>query len=233
MSRLYIIATPIGNLEDVSLRSLRILSEIEVLACEDTRVTRKLLSRHEIPYPRTCFSCHEHNEERVLNRIIGFLNGGVDVALCSDGGYPSISDPGYRVVSEAIKTGHDIDVIPGASAVPVALVASGLPTSSYIFKGFPPRKTGARCRFLEQDKDLEHTLIIFESPYRVGKLLADAYKVLGDRKAAVCLELTKKFESVHRDYLSDLATEFAERKVKGEVVVVIASANPKFTRSSE
>ncbi len=230
MATLYVIATPIGNLEDCSFRAVRILGEAGALACEDTRRTRRLLDRYEIPRPKTLFSYHEHNEAQAGKRILGLLRENVDVALCSDGGFPGISDPGYRVVSEAIEAGHRIDVIPGPSAVPTALLVSGLPASSFTFKGFPPRKSGQRQRFAALERDAPHTLVFFESPYRVGKFLADALEALGDRQAAVCIELTKKFERIHRGYLADLAREFDEKKVKGEITIVIAGNNPKFFR---
>jgi len=225
---LYVVATPIGNLEDVTLRALRVLGEVSVLACEDTRFTRKLLERHGIPRPRTLFSYHEHNEGRAGKRILGLLEQGQSVALCSDGGLPGISDPGYRIVSACRDRGFRVEVLPGPTAAATALVASGLSTASYTFKGFPPRKSGARRRFLEAERDLPHTLVVYESPHRVGKLLADARDVLGNRLAAVCIELTKKFEEVHRGYLDELAEQFAGVTPKGEVTVVISGSNPKF-----
>jgi 16S rRNA (cytidine1402-2'-O)-methyltransferase len=228
---LYVVATPIGNLEDVTHRALRVIGEADVLACEDTRRTRLLLDRYNIPAPRVLISYHEHNEERAGAGILAHLESGRTVALVSDSGMPGVSDPGYRIVNAARERGLPIEVIPGASAVSTALVASGLPSSSYTFKGFPPPKQSARRRWLRADGDLPHTLVIFESPRRLAKLLGDSLEVLGDRLAAVCIELTKKFESVHRGYLSDLAKEFSrEETVRGEVTVVIAGSNPKFVR---
>ncbi len=227
---LYLVATPIGNLEDLSYRAARVLGGVDALACEDTRLTRRIFARYEIPSPRTIFSYHEHNEERAGARILGLLREGASVALCTDGGCPGISDPGYRIITACNEAGHPIVVLPGPSAVHTALLASGLPTSSYTFKGFPPRKGGPRRRFLETDRDAPHTLVLFESPYRIGKLLEDAHAVLGDRMAAVCIELTKRFESIHRGYLRDLAEAFHDRKVKGEITLVIAGANEKFLR---
>ena len=150
------------------------------------------------------------------------------VVLCSDGGYPGISDPGYRLVSLAAERGIEYQVIPGASAVDVALLMSGLPTSSFTFKGYPPRRPGVLRRFFEEEKDMSHTLIIFESPFRVGATLSVALEVLGDRRAAVCIELTKKFERVRRGFLGQLCQEFCGAKIKGEVTIVIAGNNPKF-----
>jgi 16S rRNA (cytidine1402-2'-O)-methyltransferase len=230
MSRLTIIATPIGNLEDITLRALRVLAEVDALACEDTRRTGHLLEHHGIARPSMVFSYHEHNEQRVAERILGLLADGQHVGMCSNAGYPGISDPGYTAVSAAVDAGCDIEVVPGASAVPLALIGSGLPTSSYTFKGFPPRKSGKRRTFIEMDRDLPHTLVFYESPYRVGKFLADALAVLGDRRAAVSLELTKQFERTHRGWLSELVELFAGETVRGEVTVVVAGNHPKFTR---
>jgi 16S rRNA (cytidine1402-2'-O)-methyltransferase len=229
MSTLFVIATPIGNLEDITLRGIRVLGEVDVLACEDTRHTRILFEKHGIKSPRTILSYREQNEERAGVRILGLLGGGASVGLCSDAGYPGISDPGYRIISQAIAAGHKVEVIPGAGAVSPALLSSGLPTSSYTFKGFPPKKPGARRRFLEMDRESPHTLVLFESPFRVLKLLEAAREILGNRMAAVCLELTKRFEQVHRGSLEELCALFTDRTVKGEVVIVIAGSNPKFT----
>lgn len=231
--KLLIIATPIGNLEDLTLRARRVLGEVEALACEDTRHTRILLDRYDIPRPRLLFSYHEHNEDRAAQRILGLLASGQNVGLCSNAGYPGISDPGYVVISQAVSRGFAIEVMPGASAVPTALLSSGLPTSSFTFKGFPPRKTGRRRAFLEAERDLPHTLVFYESPNRLGALLQTALEVLGDRQAAVCIELTKMFEDVRRGLLSDLVKEFEETQVKGEVAVVIAGNNPKFARDPD
>lgn len=227
---LYVIATPIGNLEDITLRALRVLGEVDALACEDTRFTRKIFERHQIPAPKTILSYHEHNEQRAGERILGLLRSGRSVGLCSDGGCPGISDPGYRIISTCHDNGFRVEVIPGADAASTALLASGLSTASFTFKGFPPRKTGPRKRYLETDRDSPHTLVIFESPYRVGKLLVDALEVLGNRLAAICIELTKMYEEVHRGYLEDLVEEFRDAKLRGEVTIVIAGNNPKFRK---
>lgn len=229
---LYVVATPIGNLDDLSRRALQALSSAHVLACEDTRRTRQLLARHQIPIPHVMISYREGNEEIVGEQIMRHLQDGRTVALCSDSGYPGISDPGYRLVKLAVERGAPFTVVPGACAVEVALVISGLPTSSFTFKGYPPRKPGPLQRFLEQDRDSPHTLVLYESPMRAAATLAAALSTLGDRRAAVCVELTKKFERVSRGYLSDLAREFANTRVRGEVTVVIAGNNPKFMRPS-
>lgn len=232
MATLYVVATPIGNLEDMSHRATRVLGEAGVIACEDTRKTRVLLDRYGIRPRARMLSYHAHNETQAGRKILKILSQGQDVALCSNAGYPGISDPGFRIITAALEQGRRLEVIPGAGAVQPALLSSGLPTSSYTFKGFAPRKPGPMRRFLEMDSALPHTLILYESPHRVGSLLRMALSVLGDRRAAVCVELTKKFESVHRGWLADLAEEFADRKVRGEVTIVIAGNHPKLVRAS-
>lgn len=225
---LYVIATPIGNLEDITYRAVRTLGRVDALACEDTRVTRKLLSHYGIARPQM-FACQEHNEARSAKGILKLLDAGRSVGLCSNAGMPAVSDPGYRVISGARAAGHRVEVIPGASAVDTALVASGLPTSSFTFLGFAPRKAGQRRRWLAREAEAPHTLVALEAPSRLPALLADALAVLGDRRAAVAVELTKMFESVEDGWLSELAERFAE-PVRGEVTVVIAGASRKFRR---
>ena len=178
------------------------------------------------------FSYRQGNEERTTARLVSDAKAGREVVLCSDGGYPGVSDPGYRLVRACAVEDVAYDVLPGAGAVEPALLMSGLPTSSFTFRGFPPRGPGALRRWFAEDADKEHTLICFESPFRVGATLAAALDALGDREAAVCIELTKVHERVRRGYLSDLAAAFAGEKVKGEVAVVIAGCNPKFRRSA-
>jgi 16S rRNA (cytidine1402-2'-O)-methyltransferase len=221
---LYVVATPIGNMEDVTLRALSVLRQCDALAAEDTRRTRQLLTRYEIPRPRTLLSLHEHNEEHSAERVVGLLEGGARVALCSDAGTPLVSDPGYRTLRLVVERGFQVQAIPGPSAALAALAVSALPPSSFTFKGFPPRKPGPRKRFLEADAEQPHTLILFESPHRLAKLLRDASEVLGDREACVCIDLTKRFEATHRGVLSALADEFDGATVRGEVTIVIAGA---------
>ena len=233
MSKLYIIATPIGNLEDITLRAIRVLGEVHALACEDTRHTRILFEKHGIASPKTILSYREQNESQAGARILGFLKGGLSVGICSDAGYPGISDAGYRIITQALAEGFAVEVIPGAGAIEPALLSSGLSHLEFTFKGFPPRKPGVRRRYLAQEKDQPHTLVFYESPFRVYKLLVDALSVLGDRRAAVCVELTKQFERVHRGSLGELCGKFKDVKVRGEITVVIAGNNPKFSASED
>jgi len=230
---LYVIATPIGNLEDITRRALLLFEELEALACEDTRVTRKILSRYGIKKPRIFFSYHEHNEIQASRRILGLLKEGISVGICSNAGTPTISDPGFRAVRIAIENGFPVIPIPGPCAVTAAIAASGLPAASYAFLGFAPRKSGKRLRLLEQEAPSPHTLVFYESPYRLGAFLVDAYNTLGNRQAAVAIELTKKFEQVHRGWLGDLAEGFSGKAVRGEITVVIAGNNAKFIRKLE
>ena len=230
-ARLHVVATPIGNLGDMAPRALEALRGASMIACEDTRRTWQLLSHFGIPRPEMV-SYRQGNEERVAETVVAAVRAGRSVALVSDGGYPAISDPGYRLVRKCALEGVPFDVLPGASAVNVALVSSGLPTSSFTFRGFPPRGPGALRNWFAEDADKEHTLICYESPYRIGATLKAALDALGDREAAVCIELTKIHERVERGWLSDLAAKFAAVPVKGEVALVVAGANPKFRRPS-
>lgn len=226
---LSLVTTPIGNLDDMSPRAVEALRSADVIACEDTRRTWRLLTHFEIPRPEM-ISYREQTEKRSAEHLLRKLEAGLRVAVCSDGGSPGISDPGYRIARLAAQNDVEMEVLPGPSAVQVALLLSGLSTATFTFKGFPPRKRGQMCRFFEEEKPAAHTLIIYESPYRVGKTLDVAFEVLGDREAAVCIELTKKYERVSRGYLGDLMEEYRDKKVKGEVTIVIAGNNPKFMR---
>ncbi len=226
---LHVVATPIGNLGDLSPRGLEALRTASLIACEDTRRTWQLLAHFGIPRPEM-LSYRQGNEERLTETIVAAVEAGREVALCSDGGYPGISDPGYRLIRACAQRGVGYEVIPGASAVNVALLASGLPTSSFTFRGFPPRGPGALRNWFAEDADKEHTLICFESPFRIAATLEAALDALGDREAAVCIELTKLHERVSRGYLSDLAAQYRDVKVKGEVALVVAGCNPKFRR---
>jgi len=224
---LYVVATPIGNLGDITFRAVETLKAVDALASEDTRVTSKLFNHLGIQKPHPTFACHDHNEARTVERIRSLIEEGRAVGLVSDAGLPGISDPGYRVISALLDEGIKVEVLPGPNAATMALVASGLPTSSFTFLGFPSRKSGKRKKMFEAEQNVEHTLVMYESPHRIGALLADAFAVLGDRRAVVALELTKMFERYHRGTLSALAEEFAEDKPKGEITVLIEGVRRK------
>ena len=230
---LYVIATPIGNLEDITLRSLRLLKSLNYLACEDTRTTRYLLQKLEVETTARLFSYHEHNEEHAAEKIIELLRSGVEVGLVSDAGMPGVSDPGYRAVSRAVEEGFKVEVCPGPSAVQTALVASGLPSSSYTFKGFPPRKEGKRKKFFEDEMNAPHTLIFFESKHRIIKTIESAREVLGDREAVVCIELTKKFETIVRAGLDEMPKILENTDLRGEITVLIEGARGEESESSD
>jgi 16S rRNA (cytidine1402-2'-O)-methyltransferase len=216
---LYLVATPIGNLSDISERALQTLREVDYVASEDTRKTGRLLKHFDISRPQISF--HEHNERQAGRRIINLLDQGQSVALVTSAGTPGISDPGFTLVRSALEAGVNFTMIPGPAAFVMALVLSGLPVHSFTFRGFPPKGGGKRTRFLEVDKDAPHTLIYYESPFRLRKFLEKAVEVFGDRRAALAKELTKMFESVKRGRLSELLTGL-EEKPKGEYVIVIA-----------
>ena len=218
---LYLVATPIGNLGDITLRALETLAGADVLACEDTRVTRVLLDRYGIV--NRPFAYHEHNAGEAGPKLLAALEEGRSVALVSDAGTPLVSDPGYRLGQMAIAAGHRVVPIPGASAPLAALVGSGLPSDAFLFAGFLPVKDkGKRDRLAELSR-VPATLIFFESPHRIGASLAAAADVLGQsREAAVCRELTKAFEEFRRGTLGELAAYYDERAVKGEIVLLIA-----------
>ncbi len=217
---LHIVATPIGNLKDISVRALSTLAAAQIILAEDTRVTKNLLNHYGITTP--LISYNEHSAQTVSERMIARIKEGDAIALVSDAGTPLVSDPGYKLVEAAITAGVMITGIPGASAVISALVLSGLPTDRFFFEGFLPNKQTARRTRLEQLADMPGTLVIFEAPHRLQEMLIDASEVLGARKAAVARELTKMFETVRRGTLSELALLFDnEAKPKGEIVVMI------------
>ena len=220
---LYLVATPIGNLGDISLRALETLRAVDIVASEDTRKTGLLLAHFEIKKPLMSF--HEHNEQRAGERIMALLAEGKSVAVVTDAGTPGISDPGFTLVRRAIEEGAPLTMIPGPAALIMALALSGLPTHAFTFRGFAPRKPGARRRFLAVDRDSPHTLIFYESPYRLQAFLTAALEVYGDRRAAIANDLTKLFESIQRGTLSDLASGLSGAKVRGEYVVVIEGAS--------
>jgi len=219
---LYLIPTPIGNLEDISLRAMRILQSVDALACEDTRHTRKIFERHSLASPPIIFACHAHNEDRAVGRILSLLREGKSVGLTSDAGAPGISDPGQRAAAAVVEAGYEVVALPGPSAVITALTVSGLPTPAFSFLGFLPRRPGRQRKLFASFAEAPTSIVFFESPFRVGKILKIAHEILGNRPAAVCIELTKKFENIHRGQLVDLVEQFSEKKIKGEVTIVIA-----------
>jgi 16S rRNA (cytidine1402-2'-O)-methyltransferase len=219
---LWLVGTPIGNLEDVTDRARRVLAEVDVIACEDTRRTRGLLSHLGIPAPRLV-SFFEGNEERRVPDLLDHLRAGRSVALVTDAGMPAVSDPGYRLVAASAEEGIEVDAVPGPSAAVTALALSGLPTDRFAFEGFLPRRAGERRRRLQALAEESRTIVLFESPRRVPALLREAAEALGDRRAAVARELTKVHQEVVRASLDELAERFAEPP-RGEVVVVVEGA---------
>jgi 16S rRNA (cytidine1402-2'-O)-methyltransferase len=222
---LYLVSTPIGNLSDITLRALEVLRQVDLVASEDTRKTGLLLKHFGIKKPQVSF--HEYNEEQAGYEIMRHIAEGKSVALVSNAGTPGISDPGFSLVQRAIRAGMPVTMIPGPTAFVMALVLSGLPAHSFIFRGFPPRKSGKRRRFLEEDKDSPYTLIFYESPYRLKAFLKDALEVLGDRPAALANELTKMFENVARGTLSELLAQLGDSEARGEYTIVIAGTDSR------
>jgi len=217
---LYLVATPIGNLEDITHRALRVLSEVDLIACEDTRHTRTLLNHFNIK--TKTLSYHEHNEHERAAELAARLAGGANIAVVSDAGTPGINDPGFRLVRACVEAGINIVPVPGATAFVSALIASGLPTDEFYFAGFlPPRQHARRLR-LASLRALPATLVFYEAPHRIAGALADAREILGEREAAVARELTKLHEEIARGLLSDLAARFSvEHAARGEMVLVI------------
>ena len=220
---LFLVATPIGNLEDISPRALKVLQEVHMVACEDTRHTQILLRRHEIR-AKHLTSYNEFNHKRQVGVLVGQLGRGWDVALVSDAGTPALSDPGEALVVAAIAAGHTITPIPGANAAVSALVASGLPTREFTFLGFLSKKTGQRQRTLAALLAEGRTIVVYESPYRTGDLLADLAAIAPDARVVVARELTKIHETFVRGTATELAARYASERPKGEVTVVIAPA---------
>jgi 16S rRNA (cytidine1402-2'-O)-methyltransferase len=219
---LVLVATPIGNLGDISQRALAALEAADVVVSQDTRKTGFLLNHFEIKKPQISF--REDNEDRALPKVREFLALGKNVVLVTDAGTPAISDPGFTLVRSALANNIPITAIPGPTALIMALVLSGLPVHSFTFRGFPPRKSAARKRWLEIDRASPHTLIFYESPYRLIAFLEDALEVFGDRKCAVANDLTKKFETMYRGSISSVMVELKKETLRGEYSVVIAGA---------
>jgi len=218
---LYVVSTPIGNLRDITLRALETLAAADLIACEDTRVTRKLTERYGIAVPLTPY--HDHNAAEARPRLIQRIQDGAAVALVSDAGTPLISDPGFKLVHEAAAAGHAVTALPGASAVLAALAVSSLPTDRFMFEGFLPAKEAQRKKRIEEIKRVPATLVLFETGPRLAAALSDLAAALGPRAAAVCRELTKLHEEIRRGDLATLATQYAaEAEPRGEIVIVIA-----------
>ena len=221
MAVLYVVATPVGNLEDITLRGLRVLKEVALIAAEDTRTTRKLLTRYAIKTPITSY--HQHNSRMKIPLLMEALQT-KDVALVSEAGTPIISDPGYELVLEAIQAGVSVVPIPGCSAATASVAVSGLPAEGFLFLGFLPRRTGERKRLLETLKTQPYTVVAFEAPHRLRKSLEDSLATLGDRAISVCRELTKVHEEVFRGTVSQALAHFHEPR--GEFTLVIAGSPP-------
>jgi 16S rRNA (cytidine1402-2'-O)-methyltransferase len=219
MGTLYLVATPIGNLEDISARALRLLRQVELIAAEDTRQTRKLLDHYNISTPSTSY--HEHNKLTKLDAILDALRTG-SVALVSDAGTPGLNDPGVELIRAALQAGHQVVPIPGPAAPIAALIASGLPTDAFLYLGFLPRKTTERRHMLESVAGLPYTLIFLETPHRLLAALDDLLAVLGDRQIAVARELTKLHEEIYRASLSTARQHFSQTPPRGEFTLVVS-----------
>lgn len=216
---LYLVATPIGNLADITLRAIDVLKRVALIACEDTRHTRKLLQHYGIATKSVSY--HEHNEQQRASELIDVLKRGDDVAVVSDAGTPAISDPGFRLVRAAIENEIDVVPVPGPSALISALTAAGLPTDEFFFGGFLPARANARRARLTELRGVPGTLVFYEAPHRVSETLKDAYEMLGEREAVVARELTKLHEEIRRGRLSELAEHYATEEPRGEIVLLI------------
>ena len=216
---LYIVATPIGNLEDITLRALRVLKEVDLIAAEDTRHTRALLSRYDIHTPLTSY--HEHNEPAKARDLAARLESGENVALVSDAGTPTISDPGYRLLQEALKAGIGVVPVPGPSALTAVLCASGLPTDRFVFEGFLPARPGERGGRLRSLAQETRTIVFYEAPHRIKKTLTGLLEHFGDREAVVAREVTKAHEEFLRGRLSELVAELEPKEPRGEYALVV------------
>ena len=228
---LYIVATPIGNLEDITLRALRILKEVDLIAAEDTRHTRILLGHYDIRTPLTSY--HEHNERTKAQPLVERLLGGENIALVSDAGTPAISDPGYRLVVDAIHAGIRVIPLPGAAALAAALSASGLPTDRFAFEGFLPAKKQQRRARLQELKNDARTLVFYEAPHRLNESLQDMQQIMGEREIVVGRELSKVHEEFLRGTVSEVVARFADREVKGEITIVVRGCTDESQVSEE
>ena len=221
---LFLVGTPIGNLEDITLRALRILQEVDQIACEDTRHTQKLLTHYHIHKPLVSY--HEHNEMTRAPELVVALEQGAKIALVSDAGMPLVSDPGHRLVSLCVRHRIPVVPVPGPSALLAALGASGLPNEEFLFAGFLPQRKGERRRALERLRIEDRTIILYEAPHRIAEAVADAREILGDRHACLAREVTKLHEEFRRGRLSEIAASLEERPARGEITLLIAPADP-------
>jgi len=218
-SKLYLVSTPIGNLKDITLRAIDVLSSVEIIACEDTRKTGLLLQKLEIKTKPQLLSYYEENEQGRIPQIIGFLKQNKSVALVSNAGTPTISDPGYKLVRECLNQGIAVESIPGPSSILTALTVSGLPTDKFLFLGFLPKKEGKRKTIFE-NLPKKTTIIFFESPFRLLKTLKELKEFFGDIEIVICRELTKIFEEIRREKIGDLINHFEQIKPKGELTIL-------------
>ncbi len=218
-NKLYICGTPIGNLEDVTYRLIKILNKVDIIAAEDTRKTGKLLNHYDIK--TKMISYHEHNAEKRVDQLLGYIQEGLDLALVSSAGMPGISDPGYEVIKEALNLGLEVVPIPGPTALISALVVSGLPTDRFVFEGFLPRQGKKRRQTLRQIKKEKRTIVVYESPYRVKKTLRDLENKIKGRKIALVRELTKMYEEKIYGTCPEILAQLEDREIKGEIVLVI------------
>jgi 16S rRNA (cytidine1402-2'-O)-methyltransferase len=230
MPTLFVVATPIGNLEDITFRAVRILSEVDLIAAEDTRHTRILLSKYNINTPLTSY--HKFNIKAKTPYIINTLKEGKSIALVSDSGMPGISDPGYELIRESVNQGIRVEPIPGASAAISALAVSGLPTDRFVFEGFLPKKPGKKKKLLKSLQDESRTIIIYESPYRLLKTLESIRETMGERQIAVCRELTKKFEEIIRGKAGDVLEKLKDSRIRGEIVLIVSGQATQRERNS-
>ena len=220
---LYLVGTPIGNLEDITLRALRILKEADQIACEDTRHTQKLLAHYDIHKPLVSY--HEHNEGKRAAELAAAMEQGVKIALVSDAGMPLVSDPGHRLVALCVQKHIPVVPVPGPSALLAALSGSGMPTEEFVFVGFLPARGGERRRTLERLRIEERTIILYEAPHRIAECVSDALEILGDRPACLAREVTKLHEEFRRGKLSEILASLEERPVRGEITLILGPPN--------
>ncbi|MEA2008228.1 MAG: 16S rRNA (cytidine(1402)-2'-O)-methyltransferase [Chloroflexota bacterium] len=230
MSTLYLVATPIGNLEDITYRAVRILGEVSIIAAEDTRTSGGLLKRYDISTPLTSY--HEHNKSQKADQLLAHLAKG-DVALISDAGTPGINDPGFVMVNAALEAGHHVSPIPGPTAPIAALTASGLPSDSFLYLGYLPRKKSQRQKLLDEVNPIPHTLIFLETPHRLCQALDDIAEKLGERDIAIARELTKLHEEIFRGKISEARQHFSEKEPRGEITLVIAGQDSETQKWDE